>query len=120
MRLSKIALTLVGTVCLLAAGCKSPHVQVTVENRTGADIKLLEVDYPSASFGADKLGADSVFSYSVALQGEGPIKVQYTTLDQRQAQMIGPDVAEGQAGKLEIVLLPGGKARFHPESHGGK
>jgi hypothetical protein len=109
-----------GALCLAVAGCKSPHVQVTVENRTGADIKLLEVDYPSASFGADKLGADSVFSYSIALQGEGPIEVQYTTPDQKQAKMTGPSVTEGQAGKLEIVLLPEGKAEFHPELHGGK
>jgi hypothetical protein len=101
-------------------GCKSPHVEVTVENRTGADVKLLEVDYPSASFGSDKLAADAVMHYSVALQGEGPVKVQYTAPDQKQPQMTGPSVAEGQAGKLEIVLLPGGKAEFHPELHGGK
>ena len=119
MRLSRIALTLIGTVCLMA-GCKSPHVQVTVKNQTGADVKLLEVDYPSASFGVDTLGADSVYSYSIALTGEGPIKVQYTAPDKKQPQATGPTVNEGQAGKLEIVLLPGGKAEFHPELHSGK
>jgi hypothetical protein len=105
---------------LLAVGCKSPHVEITVENRTGAEVRLLEVDYPSASFGADRLAADAVTHYSVALQGEGPIKVQYTAPDQKQPQMTGPEVAEGQAGKLDIVLLPGGRAEFHPELHGGK
>jgi hypothetical protein len=107
-----------------AAGCKSPHVQVTVENQTGADVKLLEVDYPSASFGADKLAAGATMHYSIALQGEGPIKVQYAAPDsnqaQKQPQMTGPSVSEGQAGSLEIVLLPGGKAEFHPDLHGGK
>jgi hypothetical protein len=116
----KIGFVAVAAMCLLAAGCKSPHVQITVVNHTGADVKLLEVDYPSASFGADTLGADSVYSYSVALQGEGPIKVQYTAPDRTQPQATGPTVTEGQAGKLEIVLLPQGKAEFHPELHGGK
>jgi hypothetical protein len=109
---------------LFATGCKSPHVEVTVENHTGEEVRLLEVDYPSASFGADKLAAGGSMHYSVALQGEGPIKVQYTALDpnqaQKQAQIAGPAVSEGQAGRLEIVLLPEGKAEFHPELHGGK
>jgi hypothetical protein len=105
---------------LLIAGCKSPHVDVSVENRTGAEVRLLEVDYPSASFGADMLAAGSTMHYSIALQGQGPVKVQYTALDNSQSQIAGPAVSEGQAGKLEIVLLPQGKAEFHPDLHGGK
>jgi hypothetical protein len=107
-------------LAVTVAGCKSPHVEVTVENQTGADLKLLEVDYPSASFGADKLAAGAATHYSIALQGEGEVKVQYTAPDQKQPQMTGPAVSEGQAGRLEIVLLPGGKAEFHPDLHGGK
>jgi hypothetical protein len=105
---------------LAAAGCRSPHVDVSVENRTGAEVKLLEVDYPSASFGADKLAPGATMHYSVALQGDGEVKVQYTSPDQKQPQMTGPALTEGQAGKLEIVLLAGGKAEFHPDLHGGK
>jgi hypothetical protein len=29
--------------------------------------------------------------------------------------MTGPDLFEGQEGRLEILLLPDGKAEFHPE-----
>jgi hypothetical protein len=104
---------------MLAAGCHSYHVETTVENRTGAPIQLLEVDYPSASFGADSLAADGVFHYRIQLRGSGPIKVLYTVSDgsrtQRSVQIEGPTLTERQEGRLEIVLLPGGKAEFHPE-----
>jgi hypothetical protein len=95
--------------------CHSYHIDATVENRTGAPIQLLEVDYPSASFGANTLAAGEVFHYRIQLRGSGPLKVQYTAGDGRQAQIDGPLVAERQEGRLQIVLLPGGKAEFHPQ-----
>ena len=98
-----------------ACGCHSYHVEATVENQTGAPIRLLEVDYPSASFGADKLAAGELFHYRIQLRGSGQIKVQYTGGDGRAMQVDGPAVAERQEGRLEIVLLPGGKAEFHPD-----
>jgi hypothetical protein len=98
-----------------AAGCHSYHVDVTVENRTGAAIQLLEVDYPSASFGADKLAVGEVFRYSIQVRGGGPLKVEYTGSDGRQAQMNGPTLAEHQEGRVQIVLLPSGKADFYPK-----
>ncbi len=102
------------------AACRSPHVDISVENRTGVDVRLLEVDYPSASFGDDSLAAGATMHYKVQLQDKGAIKVQYTAPDHKQPQATGPEISEGQYGKLEIVLLPGGKAEFHPELHGGK
>jgi hypothetical protein len=106
----------IAAISLLAvAGCHSYHVDATVENHTGAAIQLLEVDYPSASFGADKLGADAVFHYRIQLRGSGPLKVLYTTLDERQVQIAGPTLAERQEGTLQIELLPGGKAAFNPQ-----
>jgi hypothetical protein len=100
---------------LALAGCHSYHVDTTVENRSGAAIQLLEVDYPSASFGADSLAAGAVFHYRIQMRGSGPLKVQFTAADGHQAQIEGPTLAERQEGRLEIVLLPGGKAEFHPE-----
>lgn len=100
------------------AGCHSYHVETTVENRTGAPIQLLEVDYPSASFGADNLAANGIFHYRIQLRGTGTLKVQYTANTggqvQKQVQIDGPALAERQEGQLKIVLLPAGKAEFHP------
>jgi len=109
--LAAIVLTALG----LAAGCHSYHVDTTVENRTGGAIQLLEVDYPSASFGANILAADAIFHYRIQLRGSGPVKVQYTAGDGRPAQIDGPTLTEPQQGRLEIVLLPGGRAEFHPQ-----
>ncbi len=97
------------------AGCHSYHVETTVENRTGEAVQLLEVDYPSASFGADSLSAGTDFHYRIQLRGSGPLKVQYTTGNGKQVQISGPTLAERQEGQLQIVLLPAGKAEFHPE-----
>lgn len=97
------------------SGCHSYHVAITVENRTGAPAQLLEVDYPSASFGTDVIGSGADFHYRVQLRGSGPIKVQYTAAGEHQVQLTGPEMHEDQQGQLEIVLLPGGKAQFLPQ-----
>jgi hypothetical protein len=95
--------------------CHSYHIDTTVENRTGEAIQLLEVDYPSASFGADSLAAGAVFHYRIQLRGSGPVNLQYTAGSGRQVQIAGPVLAERQEGRLEIVLLAGGKAEFFPQ-----
>ena len=94
------------------AGCKSHHIEITVENRTGAEIRLLEVDYPNASFGADSVAVGQTVRSSIQVQGSGEVKVQYMAPDRHQAQITGPAVAEKQEGTLTIVLLPGDKADF--------
>ncbi|MGO9437485.1 MAG: hypothetical protein ACLPH3_13840 [Terracidiphilus sp.] len=97
-------------------GCHSYQIDATVENRTGTAIELLEVDYPSASFGADNLAVGADFHYRFKVRGSGPVKVQYTEGgNHRVRQMNGPEVFERQEGRLEIELLPDGKAEFHAE-----
>jgi hypothetical protein len=110
-RLSAILLAALTTF----AGCHSYHIDATVENQTGGAIQLLEVDYPSASFGANSLTAGEIYHYRIQLRGNGPLMVQYTGSDGHQVKMEGPALAEPQEGRLEIVLLPGGKAEFHPQ-----
>lgn len=100
-------------VCL--AGCHSVHIEATLVNRTGSAVQLVEVDYPSASFGTGKLGAGDEFHYRFQVQGSGPVKVEYTTGDGLAAQVTGPTVSQDQEGRLEIVLLPGARAEFHPQ-----
>ncbi|MFZ0744197.1 MAG: hypothetical protein WAM85_07310 [Terracidiphilus sp.] len=101
---------------VLLSGCHSYQIDATVENRTGAAIDLLEVDYPSASFGADALAQGADFHYRFQVRLSGPVKVQYTERASHTVRQItGPDLYEGQEGRLEIVLLPQGKAEFHPQ-----
>jgi hypothetical protein len=108
-----------GAVCAVAlalcAACHSYHVDTTVENRSGARVSELEVDYPSASFGTNRLEPGSTYQSRIQFRNSGPLKVTYTAEDGRQVQVTGPSMAERQEGRLEIVLLPGGKAEFHPD-----
>lgn len=96
-------------------GCRSYHVGVTVENRTGSAIQLLEVDYPSASFGAGTLAPGANLHYRIQVRGAAPVKVQYTAAGGAQKQISGPTLSEGDEGLLQIVLLPDGKAEFTPQ-----
>jgi hypothetical protein len=115
-RIQTAALTsLLGSLWMAVVACHSYHVETTVINHTGAAIQLLEVDYPSASFGTGTLAAEASLPYRIQLRGSGPLKVQYTAANGQQIQIDGPTLAERQEGRLEILLLPGGKAEFHPE-----
>ena len=98
-----------------STGCHSYHIDTTIENRTGADIQLLEVDYPSASFGADRIASGAVYHYRFQVNGSGPLKITYTGADGKQVQIDGPTFVEHQQGQLKIVLLPSGKAQFLPQ-----
>ena len=100
---------------LITAGCHSYHFDCTIENRTGAPVQLLEVDYPSASFGVDSLAAGAVYRYRFQVRGEGPIKLQYTAAHGHQVQIAGPNLKEGEEGRLQIVLLPDAKVGFYPQ-----
>jgi hypothetical protein len=100
---------------LAATACHSYHIDATIENRTGADIQLLEVDYPSASFGADRIASGAIYHYRFQVNGSGPLKITYTGAGEKQVQIAGPTLAERQQGQLTIILLPSGKAQFLPQ-----
>ena len=103
---------------LLASGlaaCHSYHIDTTIENRTGGAIQLLEVDYPSASFGTDRLPEGEAFHYRFQVRGSGPLTITYTDSGGHHIHYTGPSLVEGQQGQLEITLLPGGKAELYPK-----
>lgn len=100
---------------LMAASCRSYIVHVTVVNHTGGVVNLLEVDYPSASFGVDTLAPGAEYHYHLQLEDSGPVKVMYTEGKTQDYKSTGPIVYEGQHGQLEIDLEPGGKTEFHPQ-----
>jgi hypothetical protein len=102
---------LVGAV--LVGGCKSPYVSATVKNDTGAVVTLVEVDYPSASFGRDSLAAGAVYAYRFKIIGSGATKVSWTDAERKQHTADGPQLHEGQEGQLVITLAPTG-AQWSP------
>lgn len=98
-----------------AAGCKSHHVDITVENRTGAALQQVEIDYPSASFGANSMTPDAVLHYRVQLRGSGPVTAEYSLGGGKTVHVAGPALNENQNGTLHILLEPAGRAEFVPQ-----
>ncbi|MFP5249503.1 MAG: hypothetical protein ACLGP3_06725, partial [Acidobacteriota bacterium] len=109
-----LALIPLAALLLSITACHSHHVAIAIRNQTGAALQLLEVDYPSASFGADKLAAGTTFRYRIQVQGNGPLTVMYTSPAGQPIEISGPELSNMQHGQVDIVLLPGGKAEFHP------
>jgi hypothetical protein len=101
------ALGLVTTLIALA-GCHSSYVAATVSNRTSRAIELVEVDYPSASFGTQNLAPGADFHYRFKVLGSGPMKLLYTDSSHQDHKSDGPVLQEGAEGPLAIVITDTG------------
>lgn len=98
-----------GTLSLLAlCGCASKYVQATVRNQTGGAVTLVEVDYPSASFGTETLADGGLYNYRFKILGSGPTKVLWTDAERKQHEVAGPSLQEGQQGTLLVTLTQSG------------
>jgi hypothetical protein len=109
-RALKLALGLIlglGSV-LGAVGCHSAAIEATIVNDTGKPISLLQVDYPSASFGVQTLAPGARYAYRFKVLGAGAIKLTYTDTAQHAHQATGPALSEGSDGPLRIVLTDDG------------
>jgi hypothetical protein len=91
---------------LLAAGCHSPYVEATVSNRTPQRLELIEVDYPSASFGTQGLASGADFHYRFKILGHGKLKLIYTDAANKERKSEGPEINEGAEGTLHIIIEP--------------
>jgi hypothetical protein len=101
----------------LLSGCKSAYVAATVTNATAAPVTEIEVDYPSASFGTDTLGAGSSYPYRFKILGEGKLKATWTDAARHTHTVTGPQITEGEAGTLAVTLEPDGTARWAASLH---
>jgi hypothetical protein len=97
--LPTLALAVIATT-----GCHSPYVATTVSNRTNQPIELLEVDYPSASFGTQALAPGADFHYRFKVLGSGNMKLLYTDSAHRDHKSDGPFLKEGAEGPLTITI----------------
>jgi hypothetical protein len=95
-------------ILIATTGCHSPYVITTVSNRTVQPIELLEVDYPSASFGTQNLAPGADFHYRFKVLGSGNMRVLYTDSAHQDHKADGPFLKEGAEGPLTIVLTDTG------------
>jgi len=98
-------------VLLVLVGCKSAYVEADVVNATGAPVSLVEVDYPSASFGVESLAAEATYHYRFKILGDGATKVMWTDASRKEHTVGGPVLREGQQGSL-VVRLEAGTAEW--------
>ncbi len=96
-------------LCLFAVtGCRSPYVVATVSNDTAAPVSLVEVDYPSASFGIQSLAPGGDLHYRFKVLGSGPLKLTYTGPQGKEQTSKGPYLREGVEGPLTITIASDG------------
>src|SRR5277367_607880 len=91
-----------------ATGCHSAYVEATVSNHTYKPIELLEVDYPSASFGTQNLAPGADFHYRFKVLGSGPMKLLYTDSAHQDHKSDGPFLKEDTEAPLAIVIADTG------------
>jgi hypothetical protein len=97
------ALAAVSTLC----GCHSAYIAATISNHTRQSLRLIEVDYPSASFGTQMLAPGADFHYRFKVLGNGPTTVLWTDDANHDRKNSGPALQEGDEGKLTITFNPG-------------
>jgi hypothetical protein len=94
-------------VCaLVATGCHSHYIEASVVNHTPQPIPLIEVDYPSASFGTENLAPNATFHYRFKVLGSGPTKLLYTDAAHHDHSNPGPTLHEGDEGPLTLEITP--------------
>ena len=97
-------------VALGLAGCHSAFVDAVVRNRTAEPVTLVEVDYPSASFGTQTLAPGADFHYRFKVLGSGKVKLLWTDTKHVEQHSDGPELDEGDEGPLAVTLGAAGVA----------
>jgi hypothetical protein len=90
------------------AGCHSAYIDATVQNRTSAPISLVQVEYPSASFGTQTIAPGAEFKYRFKVLGSGEMKITWTDSKEHEKKAAGPTLHEGAEGALGIVVANDG------------
>jgi len=88
-------------------GCHSAYISATISNRTSEELSLVEVDYPSASFGTQTLAPGKDFHYRFKVLGTGPTAILWTDATNHEQKNTGPTLKEGDDGQLTITVNSG-------------
>lgn len=108
-----------GLVCLGASACRSAFVETTVENDGATPVHVIEVDYPSASFGMQTLDEHATYHYHFKIQGSGPVTVTFIDGVGKPHTANGPTLTQGQQGTLKITIDQAGGVRWGANLSGG-
>jgi hypothetical protein len=110
MRTHVILVAIAATLAL--TGCHSAIVDATISNRTAEPLSLIEIDYPSASFGTQALAPGQDFHYRFKVLGHGPTTLLWTDAAHQDRKLSGPSLREGDEGKLAVTFNPNADPRW--------
>ena len=102
MRTARIIIAL--SFAALLAGCRSHMVTIKLVNTSAEPISTIIVDYPSATFGKDRLAPGETFSSSVKFIDTGKLKVQFTDAKGGNHTYSGPTLYRDAEGTVEVRL----------------
>lgn len=116
-RLKALSAAAALAVCLGLTACHSPYVETDIVNHTGGTVRLIEVDYPDASFGTQKIADGNTYHYHFKILGPtpGPVTITFTGTDNKIHTDTGPTLKPGQQGTLAITLEENGKVAWLPK-----
>jgi len=115
MKKPPAAALLILLFCFVAfAGCRSAFVSTTITNNSAAQVTLIEVNYPSASFGVGALAPGAQYHYRFKIQGGGPIRIQFADASGKAHTASGPDLQQGEQGTLQINIESSGSISWIP------
>ena len=108
-----------GAICLSAVACRSPFIETTVENAGATPVHVIEVDYPSASFGMQTLEAHATYRYHFKVQGSGAVSITFIDNSGKPHTATGPTLRQGQQGNLKITIDQAGAVSWGANLSGG-
>jgi len=118
--LGRAAIFLALLIAFCISACRSAYVETTIENTGPAPLRLIEVDYPSASFGMQTLDAHATYHYRFKVQGSGPITINWTDAAGKTHAAAGPVFQEGHQGTLHITIDPSANVSWNVNLSGAK
>jgi hypothetical protein len=89
-------------------GCRSHVVKVNLINTSTDVVKTIIVDYPTATFGKDKLAPGETFSYAIKPLETGMMKVQFTDAQGAIHDYTGTALHKNDDGVLTVNISQGG------------
>jgi hypothetical protein len=97
---------------ILLSGCHSATVNVSIENKSGGTLQMIELDYPSASFGVNALADGAAYPYKFEVHGSSELHISYSDAAGVGHKADGPVMRDGDAGDLLITLGTDGRVSW--------
>jgi hypothetical protein len=89
-------------LAVMLTGCRSKVVKVNLINTSSQPVSTIIVDYPSATFGKNKLAPGETFSYAIKPLDSGAIKVQFTSAKGDTHTYVGPTLHKNDDGSINL------------------